>query len=252
MSRFEKRDRVNCFYNFEELATNPKHAGRNFLVIPKDDSNPEQQTAWTYAEAYDIVLKYARYLKDVHGVKKNEIVAIDFTNKQQFIWMWFALWSLGAKPAFINSNLRGNAFVHCVRISTARLLFVDPSIQEVLNDEAKMELGQTGHGRAVDAFVLDEDLQARIHSSSPYRAPDEARSGDKLNSASLLIYTSGTTGLPKAATVGWGKPLSGVLIFPWLLNLTAEDKYFTAMPLYHSSASLLGVCQALGSGCTIV
>lgn len=177
---------------------------------------------------------------------------MDFTNRPQFIWMWFALWSIGATPAFINSNLRSNAFVHCVRISTSRLLFLDPLVQDVLNDETRMELGQTGQGRAVDAYIVDADMEASILSSPTYRAPDSARSGDLLTSPCLLIYTSGTTGLPKAATVGWNKALSGCLLFPRLLSLKPDDRYFTAMPLYHSSASILGVCQALGSGCTVV
>ncbi|RMZ17911.1 hypothetical protein D0860_00132 [Hortaea werneckii] len=253
MNRLEKQDRVNCFYYFEDTATNPKFANRHFLVVPRDDSmKAGQQTAWTYAEAYETVLKYARWLTDVHGVQKNEIVAMDFTNRPQFIWMWLALWSIGAKPAFINSNLRSNAFVHCVRISSARLLFVDAQIQDVLNEDTRPELSETGQGRAIDAHILDDDMESSILSGTTYRAPDSARSGDKLTSPSILIYTSGTTGLPKAATVSWTKPISGAMLFPELLGLTPEDRYFTAMPLYHSSASVLGVCQALNTGCTMI
>jgi len=46
--------------------------------------------------------------------------------------------------------------------------------------------------------------------------------------------------------------MAGINFFPKLLDMKPTDRYFTAMPLYHSSASVLGVCQALGAGCAIV
>ena len=40
--------------------------------------------------------------------------------------------------------------------------------------------------------------------------------------------------------------------FSKLTGLRADDRYYTAMPLYHSSGSVLGVCQVLGPGCTLI
>ena len=68
----------------------------------------------------------------------------------------------------------------------------------------------------------------------------------------LRIFTSGTTGLPKAAAVSWTKPLSGVRVFSSLLGLKKDDRFFTALPLYHTSGSVIGVLQALGPGCAAV
>ncbi|KXL42372.1 hypothetical protein M433DRAFT_143420 [Acidomyces richmondensis BFW] len=246
MSSLEKQDRVNCFYFFEKWAVDPQTSGRVFLIVPGDPSTGKQQQQWTYAEAYEMVLKYAAWLKEVHYVQKNEIVAMDFKNRAQFIWVWFALWSLGAKPAFINSNLRGNAFVHCVRISGSRLLILESEIQDVLDDKTIPELG------AIQTQIIDDEMESAILSKIPYRAPDSERSGELVKSPAVLIYTSGTTGLPKAATVNWGKPLSGPLFFCKFLQLKADDRYFTALPLYHTSGSLLGVLQVLGPGCTMV
>lgn len=198
----EKADRINSFYELEKWALSPKTQDRAFLVVPKDPTEPGQTTEWTYAQAYEIVLKYARWLKEELGVKKNEIVALDYTNRPQFVWLWFALWSLGAKPAFINSNLRSNAFVHCVRVSTARLLLLDPMIREAYDEQAQAELGsQDGRGRGIDTVILEEDVQRAILTGEPLRVPDSERSGDKAKDTGMLIYTSGTTGLPKAANV---------------------------------------------------
>lgn len=62
LGKLEKADRVNTFYRFEEYAKDPKTANRPFLIVPKTDSDPNGRTEWTYAEAYDTVLKYAGWL----------------------------------------------------------------------------------------------------------------------------------------------------------------------------------------------
>lgn len=251
MKRLESKDRINVFYCLEDHAKNPEIAGKIFLLVPNDPDDPSKRTAWTYAEAYETILKYAAWLKERHHVQKNELIAMDFTNKPQFVWIWFALWSLGAIPAFINHNLRDKAFTHCVRVSTSRLLLVDPQIREVFNDETRAALGPDEKGLAVESVTIEPEIEQEILAQTPYRAPDEARSGAKSTDTSLLIYTSGTTGLPKAANVSWSKPWSGVKLFSTLCGLKPDDRYLTALPLYHSSGSLLGVLQVLGPGCTV-
>ena len=186
MKRLENNDRVNVFYTFENLAKDLKSANRTFLIIPNDPSDPKQRTEWTYAEAYEIILQYAAWLKNRYGVQKLEIIAMDFTNKPQFIWTWFALWSLGAIPAFINHNLRDQAFVHSVRVSTARLLLIDPQVREVLNEDTKSAFGADEKGRALETVVVESEMEQEIHAQTPYRAPDEARSGAKISGTSLL------------------------------------------------------------------
>jgi acyl-CoA synthetase (AMP-forming)/AMP-acid ligase II len=66
----------------------------------------------------------------------------------------------------------------------------------------------------------------------------------------MLIYTSGTTGLPKPAIMTWAKANGGAKFVSDWLNIK-NDIVYTSMPLYHSSASVLGVCAVLRAGGTI-
>ena len=241
---------MNVFYVFEKWAKDAKVANKTFLLIPNDPEKV-QRTEWTYAEAYEIVLKYAAWLKDTHGVQKQELIAMDFTNKPQFIWLWFALWSLGAIPVFINTNLRDKAFVHSVRVSSTRLLLLDPDLKDALNEDTVAGLGPDDKGRGVETVVVEPEIEQQILAHSPFRADDEDRAGVTTTSTCLLIYTSGTTGLPKAANVSWSKALTSISFKSQLLGLKSTDRYFTCLPLYHSSGSLLGVLQVLGPGCTV-
>ena len=65
---------------------------------------------------------------------------------------------------------------------------------------------------------------------------------------SMLIYTSGTTGLPKSAIMSWRKSSVGCQVFGHVLHMSNESTVFTAMPLFHSTAALLGACAILSHG----
>ncbi len=96
-----------------------------------------EDRAYTYAEAYQLVLRWGTWLKDQHGVAPGDIVGIDLQNSDAFFFAWFGLWSIGATPAFINYNLTGNALAHSIRTSTARLVLVDPMLQEKISEQIR-------------------------------------------------------------------------------------------------------------------
>jgi acyl-CoA synthetase (AMP-forming)/AMP-acid ligase II len=251
-----KNDRVNLFYELEKHALDAKTRDRSFLAIPphvpKDVSTPAdlkglQATELSYKQVYETVLKFAAWLKQEHGVSKGDMVAIDFTNKPQFVYLWFALFSLGAKAAFINTNLRGKALLHCVKACEAKLFIMDPAIEEALTDEVRQELGDS-----VRPVVLDPVTEGLIVAAKGLRVPDEERGGNQMTDTAVLIFTSGTTGLPKPAVVPWKKfLLSSRTVSNWL-GVKSTDRYYTAMPLYHSSATILNISVVLHAGATTI
>lgn len=256
VKRCEKTDRVNLFYELEKHALDSKTCDHSFLAIPppipSDVKTPAdlkglRASELSYKQVYETVLKYAAWLKQEHGVTKGDMVAIDFTNKPQFVYLWFALFSLGAKAAFINTNLRSTALLHCVKACEARLFIVDPDIQEALTDEVVQALSGS-----VKSVVLDATVEVRVVATQGLRAPDEERGGDKISDTAVLIFTSGTTGLPKPAVVPWKKfLLSGRTVSNWM-GIKSTDRYYTAMPLYHSSASILNISVVLHAGATTI
>lgn len=177
-----------------------------------------------------------------------------FINRPEFVFLWMALWSLGAYPAFINYNLTGKPLIHSVLVSTARLLLIDPEVQSHFTPEVFSELSTMRSGSApLHWTYLDATARNDIASTKPYREDDSARSGARGSSISCLIYTSGTTGLPKPAVVSWSKSrIGGNFISKWSGIRPGEDRFYTCMPLYHSSAAVLGYCTCLISGTTMV
>lgn len=242
----ERRDHVNAFYSLEQHATTKSTADHAFLMY--------QGRTWTYKEAYDIVLKYGTWLKTKHGVVPREVVAMDFMNSPVFVFLWLGIWSLGASPAFINYNLTGDPLLHSVETSTARVLFVDqevkPRFTKDIIDTLESAKARDGKG-PVQTVFFDATLEQQILDTQAVREPDSSRSAMRLDMA-ILIFTSGTTGLPKPAIVSWQKIALGTGFMPSWLNLTKNDRYYTCMPLYHSSAALLGLCVSMANGNTLV
>ncbi|KAL9110595.1 MAG: hypothetical protein Q9227_004953 [Pyrenula ochraceoflavens] len=248
LALMERKDKVNIFYTLEEHAHHKHISSREFLIY--------DGKAWTFRQVYDETLKWASWLRNVHDVKPREIVAMDFMNSERFVFLWMALWSLGATPAFINYNLTGKPLIHSVKVSTARLLFVDPEIQFQITPEVAKEFSSSNFSQGkepLQTVFLDTNAELQIATSTPYRAPDSARAGAKRTSLAVLIYTSGTTGLPKPAVVSWAKArIGGFFVSSWARINPRKDRFYTCMPLYHSSGAVLGLGTCLISGTPLV
>ncbi|PHH60683.1 hypothetical protein CDD82_2244 [Ophiocordyceps australis] len=232
----QHRDRLNLFYVLEDYARSSSTRNKDLLIF--------EGRHFSYAQIYDSVLRVGAWLRAKHNVKPGEIIAMDMTNSDTFIVVWWALWSIGARPAFINYNLTGKPLAHSLGSATTRLCLVD----------ATLEIGQdvrAAVGPGIEFVTLTGEVLGEALATAPQRAPDADRHQESLADMAMLIYTSGTTGLPKPAVVSWGKCIAGGTVPEVLLGRgQAGDIMYTSMPLYHSSASILCFCATVTAGST--
>lgn len=235
--KLEKEDRMNMFYRIEEHALNKKTADQTFLIY--------NNSRYTYKQSYEIIIRYGTWLKQTYNIKPKEIVAMYFGNSDIYVFIWFGLWSIGAKPAFINYNLTNKPLSHSIRTATTRLVLVDPEFESNITSELKSDLP------GVEWVTVTPKVEAEAMNMVGVRAPDADRSESNPQNMALLIYTSGTTGLPKPANFGWLKATSSGHFFSKAMGYKSSDVFYTSMPLYHSSGSILGVCTTVIAGATI-
>lgn len=218
----ERNDRLNLFYVLEQQALNPKTANNPFIVY--------DGRTWTFHEAYETVLRYGTWFKEVHGIKPREIVAMDFMNSSTFIFIWLGLWSIGAVPAFINYNLSGKPLTHSVKTSTTRLLVVEEAVRKHFPQE-QLDIFAAPDFRddkgPVEVVFFTPDVEAQILQTKPVREDDTARSGMIRRDMAILIYTSGTTGLPKPAIVSWNKCWAGSMFTSTWMGVKQTDRFFS-------------------------
>ncbi|KAH8700831.1 putative long-chain fatty acid transporter [Talaromyces proteolyticus] len=242
-----RQDRLNFFYILEKHALAPKSANRPFIVY-------NGQT-WTYHEAYQTVLRYGQFFKQNLGVKPKEIVALDFMNSANYIFIWMGLCSIGAVPAFINYNLSGKPLTHCIKVSTARVLIADEEIRSHFSEEQLATISSAdfrdGKG-GVEVVFFNREVETQVLQMPAIREEDSVRSFSKPSDMTLLIFTSGTTGYPKPALVGVSKCWAGSIFIGNWLKLKPDDRIFTCMPLYHATAAILAFTATLFNGSTIV
>lgn len=227
----ERGDRLNLFYVLETHALSPNTADQEFIVYGG--------RSYTFRETYTMALKYGTWFKEVHGVRRKEIVAIDSMNSATFLFFVLGLWSLGAVPALINYNLSGKPLAHSVRASTAKLLVVDEEVRNCFPPEQLQTFAsksfREGKG-PVNVVFFTPDVEAQVMGMEAVREDDKARAGVVPRDMALLIYTSGTTGLPKPAIVSWKKCWGGSLFIGDWLSIGPSDRFFTVS--FHQSCIL--------------
>ncbi|KAM4055873.1 AMP-binding enzyme [Hirsutella rhossiliensis] len=252
----QRRGRLNLFYVLEERAA----------ASPAQDLLRFEGRRLSYADVYDRVLRCGAWMRERLGVGPGDVVAMVMVNSDAFIVVWWALWSIGARPAFINHNLVGQPLAHCIAAADARVCIADPAMAPALEaDDVRSALAAAkepsssrsgpgpgpGPGLGLDVVVLTPELEAEALAHAPERAPDADRHADDLSAMAMLIYTSGTTGLPKPAVVSWAKCIVGGTVPEVLMARGGpDDVMYTAMPLYHSAAAVLSFCATVQAGAT--
>lgn len=262
------RGRASYWYLFEKGAL--KYPNNTAIAFPRPraTSGPPPRDAdgyeiyddqftmetYTYKEFYAMVLRLSYILKNDYGVSAQDTIGVNCMNKPLFLLLWFALWNIGALPAFLNYNTKDKPLVHCLKIAGISQVFVDPDCADPTKEtEAKIhdELPN------VRLHYINEEELLRVlsdRSTPKYRAPDNTRRPEDTDSScAALIYTSGTTGLPKAGIMSWRKAFMATAFFGSIMKIKKDSTVMTAMPLYHSTAAMLGVCPTLScGGCVVV
>ncbi|KAK2608556.1 long-chain fatty acid transporter fat1 [Conoideocrella luteorostrata] len=232
----QRNGRLSVFFNLEERAKHPSTANKDLLIF--------EGRHLTYAQVYDKALRYGTWMRKTLGIKPKEVVAMDFENSDIFVLVWLALWSIGAKPAFINYNLTNKSLSHCIKAAKSRICLVDPNVAVNITDDVRAELSD------VNFVHFTSEAQAQADVAPPTRLSDSELLEDDLANLALLIYTSGTTGMPKPAVVSWAKIIAGGTISETLLARGGNDIMYTSMPLYHSAAAILSFCSTILAGST--
>ncbi|XP_072228697.1 long-chain fatty acid transport protein 6 [Leuresthes tenuis] len=212
----------------------------------------ENQTL-TYEDVDRRSNKFAGAFRTAASLKQGDVVALLMCNEPDFICVWLGLCKLGCEVAFLNVNIKAKSLLHCFQTCGAKTLVAGSDlvhlVKEVLPDLK---------GDNIGVWVVDYTSPSEGFNTLLDKV--ENMPGETLNhipkvdimSNFLFIFTSGTTGLSKAACVGHLKAIGSMVFFD-LCGATSEDIIYITLPLYHMSASLLGIggCIHLGATCVL-
>ncbi|KIW09513.1 uncharacterized protein PV09_00389 [Verruconis gallopava] len=237
----QKKDRMCLWYAFEEKVNQ---------MPANDECIWSREGCYTWRETYDQACRYGAFLQS-QGVQPRELVATILTNTPVMAFHWVGCWSIGCAPALINYHLTGDALVHCIKVSGAKIVVVDwdPEVCQRVEEMRSIVEGELG----LKIIILDEATRASINALPARRPDDKLRQGMTADYPMCLLYTSGSTGHPKAVAFGMGRGslLGGNRIRAIGINPGPNgDRYYICMPLYHGTGGVAMV-SSLMAGVTV-
>jgi fatty-acyl-CoA synthase len=178
-----------------------------------------------------LVNRYARWGVS-QGLVQGDIVCLLMSNKVEYVAIWLGLTRIGCTVSLLNTNLRGDALIHCINVAQANTLIYDdlpldliPPVKNIF--EWKKILP--------DLPLFSPKLLTNIALPSP---SDHA----------LLIYTSGTTGLPKATIITHRRITEWSFWFAGLMDTQPSDRLYNCLPMYHSVGGVVAIGSMLVKG----
>ncbi|NXN31040.1 S27A6 protein, partial [Nycticryphes semicollaris] len=190
-----------------------------------------------------------------HGNLKNgDTVALLMGNGPDFIHVWFGLAKLGCVVAFLNFNVHSRSLLHCVNTCGAKALVIGEGkfcikefIFQLLENNVAVWLMSTS-----SLFQHVHTILDKLDKVPDHPVPSHLKDVNDIRNTAMYIFTSGSTGFPKAAAITHLRALSACLVFTQC-GAVSQDIMYLTLPLYHISASLLGIggCIELGATCVL-
>jgi fatty-acyl-CoA synthase len=257
------------------------------LLDKQAEAIPDKEAlVYNYPEiGLNLRLNYSQYRNEVNriakgllaiGIKKGENVAVWATNLPKWILLEMALAKIGAVLVTVNTNYRAGELEYVLRQGDVAALFMieeyrgnsyldsifaiapelnaiaDPSRERLRSERLPLlrQVAMIGGARrpglllysdivALGETISDETLKQRQASV----APDEV---------AQMQFTSGTTGFPKAVMLTHHSLINQAYVGSVISGLQCDERYVTAMPLFHIAGCVGGVLFALLTGCALI
>ncbi|WP_299775414.1 class I adenylate-forming enzyme family protein [uncultured Tateyamaria sp.] len=161
------------------------------------------------------------------GVAPGESVAIVHPNGRAGVVALYAALYGGFRATMINLAAGPDAIAYALDHSGARYAFVHDNQRDVIARVAPTRL-----------TILEPDMLAQRASLATFDAAQHA----------LLMYTSGTTGQPKGVVHAHASLLAGGWTTAIAHDLSAKDRGFCVLPIYHINGLCVTLMGSLVSG----
>uniref|UniRef100_A0A8C3VF84 Long-chain-fatty-acid--CoA ligase n=1 Tax=Catharus ustulatus TaxID=91951 RepID=A0A8C3VF84_CATUS len=232
------------------------------LFMQRVEKNPHKPflnyegTVYTYQDVDRRSNRVAQAFLCYGNLKKGDTVALLMGNGPDFIHVWFGLAKLGFIVAFLNINVHSRSLLHCINTCAAKALVIGEDCLGSIEKEFILNLLENN----VAVWLMSisspsqhvHTLPDKLDKVSDNPVPSHLRAVTDPRSTALYIFTSGSTGFPKAAIITHLRTLVVSLVFAQC-GAVSQDIMYVTLPLYHISASLLGIagCIQLGATCVL-
>ena len=207
----------------------------------------------SFAQAFDEVERVAAWFAS-HGVTPGEHVAVMMPNGLDLVRIWLGLGRLGAVAVLLNTELTGAFLHHPLADCGATLAVIDASMLEALAAVARdvpVLRRVVVAGGVADPSVAVGDL-VPIDGAGWRDSPRYDGPMPRAQDIACVMYTSGTSGPAKGVLMPHAHcTLYGIGTID-SIALTAADRYYIVLPLFHANGLLMQLGATLLAGCTAI
>jgi fatty-acyl-CoA synthase len=192
--------------------------GERTGVIDEPDQPAPSMGDLSYAELARLAARQAAHLDEL-GVEPGERVAVVSHNSARLLASFFGVAGSGRVLVPVNFRLRPDEVRYIVGHSGAKVLYVDPELDEALSTV-----------EAEKRYVLGEDdkLFGTGDAEPLPWEPDE-------NATACINYTSGTTARPKGVQITHRNIWVNAVTFALHAGVTDRDVYLHTLPMFHAN-----------------
>ena len=201
----------------------------------------------TYGEMDAIANRFAHWGKSLN-LRRGQTVALFMPNRLEYFCVWYGLSKIGVVTALINNQLAGLPLAHCLNISGASHVIVDPETSPVFEQARGLIEKPMQQWILGPAHGGQRDLVQALKSCSQLPPDRSVRHDMRARDTCLYIFTSGTTGMPKAARITHVRGQLYMRGFAGATNARASDRIHVSLPLYHATGGLCALGAAFLNG----
>jgi acyl-CoA synthetase (AMP-forming)/AMP-acid ligase II len=187
-------------------------------VIDEPDQPAPSLGELSYAEIGALARRMAAKLDEL-GIGVGDRVAVVSHNSARLLTSFFGVAGTGRVLVPVNFRLRPDEVAYIIEHSGARMVLVDPELDDALADI-----------KAEFRFVLgdDDNLFAPEGTEPKHWEPDE-------NATACINYTSGTTARPKGVQITHRNIWVNAVTFGLHAGVSDRDVYLHTLPMFHAN-----------------
>jgi acyl-[acyl-carrier-protein]-phospholipid O-acyltransferase / long-chain-fatty-acid--[acyl-carrier-protein] ligase len=181
----------------------------------------------------------------------NQRVGVLLPNVNAMPVVILSLWAAGKVPAILNYSTGPSILLSCARLAGLKHIITSRAFIE----RANLDLALFGEAGIEILFL--EEVRARI--TGPQRLLAVLRQSLKLRLATLnhplstndpavILFTSGSEGDPKGVELTHRNLLANIRQMLSIIDLMETDRFFNALPLFHSFGLTVGLLLPLVRG----